>query len=71
MLRCNVYTEDGLVNCAMGVITGFEWPGGHRTEGQPPCGMQVVRDDCKVGKKSRNSAEHFLTTSVQSLGLQE
>ena len=45
MLRRNVCTEDGLVNGAMGLVVGYEWPGGHRTAAEQPCGLRVLFDD--------------------------
>ena len=62
MLRCNICTEDGLVNGATGTIVGFKWPQGHRTEAQQPCGLHILFDDCRVGRMTRNGAEHLPTT---------
>ena len=48
----------------MGTIVGFELLGVHRTDGSQPCGMHImiIFDDCKVGRMTRNSAEHLPTT---------
>ena len=62
MLRRSICTDDGLVNGAMGTIVGFDWPEGRRTEGQQPCGLHILFDDCRVGRMTRNSAEHLPTT---------
>ena len=47
----------------MGTIVGFEWPQGHRrAEGQQTYGLHILFDDCRVGRMTRNSAEHLPTT---------
>ena len=51
---------------AVGTIIGFKWPGGHRTEGQQPCGMHTMFDDCKVGRMTQSI---FRSEPVQSLRL--
>ena len=47
----------------------LEWPQGHRTEGQQPCGLHILNDeqhdDCRVGRMARNSAERLPTTVCQ------
>ena len=62
MLRRNVCTADGLVNGVMGTIVGFEWPQGHRALNTQPCGFNVLFDDKKVSRLTRNSMEHTPTT---------
>ena len=62
MLRRNVATYDGLVNGAMGPITGFEWPSGRRSQDQQPCGINILFDDARVGRWTRNSTHHQPTT---------
>ena len=61
MLQHNICTEDGLVNGAMGIMVSFEWPEGHRTAKQQLGGLHSLFDDCRVGRMTRNSAEHLLT----------
>ena len=52
MLRHNMCTCGGLVNGAMGTITGFEWPEGQRITGQQPCGINIMFDDQRVGRQT-------------------
>ena len=61
MLRRNVCTEDGLVNGAMGSVVGYEWPGGHRTAAEQPCGLRVLFDNARVGRLSRGAQQHLPT----------
>ena len=50
MLRCNVCTEDSLVNGAMGSEVGYEWPGGRRTAAEQPYGLSVLFDNSRVSR---------------------
>ena len=54
----NTRTAHGLVSGTVSTIVGFEWPAGHRTEGQQPRRLHNLFDDCKVGIMTRSSAEH-------------
>jgi hypothetical protein len=52
MLRRNIHTEDGLVNGAIGTVTGFQWG---VTEGEMPVAVMVKFEDPRVGRMaSRN-----------------
>ena len=61
MLRRNMCTGDGLVNGAMGTVTGYDWLGGQRTAGQQPCGINVLFDNPRVGSITRGTSEHLPT----------
>ena len=61
MLRRNMCTEDGLVNGAMGTIVGYEWPAGHRTGEEQPCGLSILFDNPRVGRLTRGADEHLPT----------
>ena len=46
---------------AMGTVVGIEWPEGPSTNGQQPCGLHILLDDCRVGRMTSSSAEHLPT----------
>lgn len=63
MLQCNQCTVDGLVNGTMGTVVGYDWPEGHRTAAQQPCGMQILFDNKAVGSQR---GTHSPTTTRHS-----
>ena len=58
---CNMCTCNEVVNGAMGTVTGYDWPGGERQDGQQPCGIKVHFDKPRVGIVTRATADHLPT----------
>ena len=48
MLQRSMCTGDGLVDGAMGTVTGYDFPEEQRTAGQHTCGISVVFDNTRV-----------------------
>lgn len=53
MLRRNIHTDDGLVNGAVGVVSGFRWPQGGQGQGVVPDAIFVKFDNECVGRLLR------------------
>ena len=45
MLRCNMCTDDGVANGAMGTAVGYDWPDGHRMAEEQPFGLSILFGD--------------------------
>ena len=60
--RVNMCTTAGLVNGAMGTITGIESPEGQQVMSQQPCGINILFDDESMGRQMRGTWDSMVTT---------